>query len=136
MIFTHAALAFYTMREWGMPQQPMNYSDFQHLARLFTVGALDQDELEAFTTGRLLFGKRAEAYLRECRDLIAVLALGLDPMEPRPGAKALLMRSIHQQLSLRMKPRGGVATARDAIPLPEQPDPFEAPLSYKPSTRN
>lgn len=122
-----------------MPQQPMNYTDFQHLARLFVVGALDHDELEAFTTGRLLFGKRAEAYLRECRDLGAVLALGLDPMTPRPGSKAQLMQSIRQQLPLRSDPRHAApTTGRDGpqCTSPEMTDPFEAPLPYEASCRN
>ena len=72
----------------------MNYKDFQHLARLFVVGALDEDEMEEFRTGRRLFGTRAEDYITECRDLNAIFALSLRPRAPRPETKAKLLAQI------------------------------------------
>lgn len=72
----------------------MNYEDFQHLARLFVVGALDGDEMEEFQAGRRLFGPRAEAFLQECRKLNAAFALSLRPRPASPEVKAKLFARI------------------------------------------
>ncbi|MEI7958961.1 MAG: hypothetical protein WCI40_07615 [Verrucomicrobiota bacterium] len=72
----------------------MNFEEFQHLARLSIVGALDPDELVQFEGGRLEFGAEAEAFLDECRKLNAVFALSLHPCEPDPRTKARLFKQI------------------------------------------
>ena len=72
----------------------MTYEEFQQLARLFVVGALDDDEMEQFFTGRNLFGSRAEEFIRECRKLNSVFALSLQPKKPAPATKAKLMARI------------------------------------------
>ncbi len=72
----------------------MTYEEFQHLARLYVVGALDPDETEQFCAGRKLFGRRAEDFLRECRKLNSIFALSLSPRDPAPSAKARLLARI------------------------------------------
>ena len=72
----------------------MNFEEFQHLARLSVVGALDADEEAQFQAGRREFGAEAEAFLGECRKLNAVFALSLRPCEPDPRTKARLFARI------------------------------------------
>ncbi len=94
----------------------MNYEDFQHLARLFVVGALDEDELEEFHTGKRLFGSRAEEFIAECRKLNAVFALSLTPKPPLPETKAKLLARIRATPRYREK----LASSDEAaLPGPE-----------------
>ena len=72
----------------------MHFEEFQHLARLSIVGALDPDELAQFQAGRREFGAAAEAFLDECRKLNAVFALSLRPCAPDPRTKARLLARI------------------------------------------
>jgi hypothetical protein len=72
----------------------MTYEEFQQLARLFILGSLDAEEMERFHIARVCHGERAEAFLRECRDLAAALAVGLEPIPPAPETKARLMETI------------------------------------------
>jgi|GEM_PF-329869 len=81
----------------------MNYEDFQHLARLYVVGSLDDDELQEFETGRRLFGVRAEEFIKECRKLNSIFALSLRPRPASPGTKAKLMAQIRATPQYRQK---------------------------------
>ena len=72
----------------------MNYDEFQHLARLYVVGALDEDEMDLFCEGRLLFGDQAEDFIGECRKLNAMFALSLCPLNPHPSTKQKLLARI------------------------------------------
>ena len=72
----------------------MNFEEFQHLARLSIVGALDPDELAEFEAGRLEFGAEAEVFIHECRKLNVVFALSLHPCEPDPRTKARILARI------------------------------------------
>lgn len=72
----------------------MMFEEFQHLARLSVVGALDPDEILLFQAGRAEFGTEAEEFLAECRKLNAVFALSLRPCEPDPRTKARLFARI------------------------------------------
>jgi hypothetical protein len=74
----------------------MIFEEFQHLARLSVVGALDPDEAERFQAGRHEFGEEAERFLRECRKLNAVFALSLRPCEPDPRTKVRLLARIRE----------------------------------------
>ena len=65
----------------------MNFEDFEHLARLYVVGVLDDEELEQFREARREFGERAEDYIRECRNLSAAFALSLRPRAAQPATK-------------------------------------------------
>ena len=74
----------------------MQFEEFQHLARLSSIGKLDPDELEQFEAGRRAFGGRAEACINECRKLGTALALSLCPCEPDPMTKEKLFAKIRQ----------------------------------------
>jgi len=84
----------------------MNFEEFQHLARLSIVGALDPDEVAQFQAGRLEFGAKAEAFLDECRKLNAVFALSLRPCEPDPRTKARLFARIQENSATRKGTKG------------------------------
>ena len=74
----------------------MRFEEFQHLARLHVLGALEPDEAVCFEAARRCFGDRAEAFLCECRDLAAVFALSLQPVPPQLWTKARLLEKIRQ----------------------------------------
>ncbi len=74
----------------------MSFEDFQHLARLYVVGALDEGELLAFEEARRNLGEEAEAFIRECRQLSAAFALSLRPQAPRRDSKEKLMELIQK----------------------------------------
>jgi hypothetical protein len=98
----------------------MSFEEFQHLARLSVVGALDPDEVEQFEAGRRRYGEKAEAFLKECRKLNAVFALSLQPCEPDPKTKERLfelIRAMGQQPKenpdeLKLEPPVGFAFKR------------------------
>ena len=102
----------------------MTFEQFQHLARLSVVGALDPDEAEQFEAGRRLFGSDAERFLRECYDLSAVFALSLQACPPDPRTKQRLFECIRSaaqsQPRKKEKPQGNLNSGalRFQRPLP------------------
>jgi hypothetical protein len=72
----------------------MSFEEFQHLARLYVVGALELDELWHFEEGMRRFGDAAEKYVHECRRLESVFALSLRPGVVKDGAKSRLLSLI------------------------------------------
>ena len=74
----------------------MSFEDFQHLARLYVVGALDEEELLAFEAARRSLGEGAEDFIKECRQLSAAFALSLRPQAPRRDAKEKLLDLIEK----------------------------------------
>ena len=74
----------------------MNFEDFEKLARLFVVGALEEQEEAHFEAGRRLYGQRAEALIAEFRRLGTVFALSLRPHPPHPDTKRKILHAIHQ----------------------------------------
>jgi hypothetical protein len=74
----------------------MSFEEFQHLARLYVVGALDEDEMLAFERSRRDFGEAAEEFVKECRQLSAAFALSLRPQPTREDAKQKLMNMIRR----------------------------------------
>lgn len=72
----------------------MNFDEFQHLARLYVIGALDEEEMSSFEHGRKAFGPRADRFLTECRRLSSIFALSLHPQPPARDAKKKLMSLI------------------------------------------
>ena len=72
----------------------MTYEEFQHLARLFIVGSLDEEENEQFCAARIEFGRPAEAFILECQKLNTIFALSLRPMPPAPSTKQRLLARI------------------------------------------
>ena len=73
----------------------MNFEEFENKARLYVLGALDEEETARFQEARLKFGQEAEDFIRECRKLNSVFALSLRPNMPKPETKARLMARIH-----------------------------------------
>ncbi len=72
----------------------MTFEEFQNLARLYVVGALELDELSQFGEGLRHFGEAAEEYVDECRRLESVFALSLCPAPVKEDAKARLLAMI------------------------------------------
>lgn len=89
----------------------MTFEEFQHLARLSVVGALDPEEMEQFEIGRWAFGEEAERFLKECRKLNAVFALSLRPCEPNPRTKERLLARI------RAMSRKSWGSPREPLPM-------------------
>ena len=77
----------------------MNFEEFENKARLYVVGALDDDEAASFQAARAEFGARAEDLIRECRKLSSVFALSLRPHAPKADAKEKLLARIHAGLN-------------------------------------
>ncbi len=77
----------------------MSFDEFEHLARLFVLDALEEDERPAFEASRREFGSRAESVIEECRRLSAAFALALRPQPPKQEAKAKLMSLIQKSLA-------------------------------------
>jgi anti-sigma-K factor RskA len=76
----------------------MNFEEFEHLARLYVVGALDEDEMDRFVEARREFGEKAEAAITEFRRLNSVFALSLRPHAPKPETKHKLLDKIRESL--------------------------------------
>lgn len=76
----------------------MNFEEFENLARLYVVGALDEEEMNSFLAARRHFGARAEATITEFRRLNSVFALSLRPHAPRPDTKHKLLAKIRESI--------------------------------------
>ena len=76
----------------------MNFEEFENLARLYVVGALEDREEEAFHEARQNFGDRAEELIAEFRQLNSVFALSLRPHPPHPDTKRKLLQAIRQSM--------------------------------------
>jgi len=76
----------------------MSFQEFESKARLFVVGALDDDEEQEFVKARRRFGDRAEHLLADCHGLAAVFALTLRPLPARPEVKEQLFSLIRATL--------------------------------------
>lgn len=74
----------------------MNFEAFQNLARLYVVGALDEEDAVDFEKSRLAFGAEAEAFILECERLNAAFALSLRPLPPQPDTKQRLLDRIRE----------------------------------------
>ena len=76
----------------------MNFEEFENLARLYVVGALEDDEEEAFLEARKDFEDRAEEVIAEFRQLNSVFALSLRPHPPHPDTKRKLLQAIRMSM--------------------------------------
>jgi len=72
----------------------MNSPTFEHLARLYVVGALDEDELLEFERLRVEGGEEAERFICECERLSEAFALSLRPSAPCVTTKQKLLDRI------------------------------------------
>lgn len=78
----------------------MSFEEFENLARLYVVGALDGEEMEHFVQARRELGEQAEETINEFRRLNSVFALSLRPHAPRPDTKHKLLSMIQASLKL------------------------------------
>ena len=76
----------------------MNSEDFEHQARLYVLGAMDDDELVEFDRLRHDMGSEAERIIQECERLNSVFALSLRPTPPKPGTKQRLLDMVNAAL--------------------------------------
>jgi anti-sigma-K factor RskA len=76
----------------------MSFEEFENLARLYVVGALEADEIEEFRQVRQKLGRRAEEIISDCRKLNAAFALSLHPREPHPETREKLLDRIRDSI--------------------------------------
>lgn len=74
----------------------MSFEEFQNFARLYVVGALDENEMLEFDTARRQFGEAGEDFIRETRQLSTAFALSLRPQPTRKDAKERLLGLIRK----------------------------------------
>ena len=75
----------------------MSFEEFQNQARLFVIGALEQDETAEFEEARRHFGQKAENYIAECSSLSEAFALSLKPQKSSDHIKDQLMRMVRER---------------------------------------
>ena len=76
----------------------MNSEDFENRARLYVLGALDDEELAEFERMRSELGMEAERTIQECERLNSMFALSLRPTPPKPATKQRLLDMINGAL--------------------------------------
>ncbi len=96
----------------------MNFEEFENLARLYVVGALEDGEEEAFREAREGFGEQAEQVVAEFRKLNSVFALSLRPHPPHPDTKRKLLQAIRESMHGAWKTDGDESDC-DAAPACE-----------------
>jgi hypothetical protein len=72
----------------------MNSEEFEVRARLYVLGALDDEEIKEFELERHALGAEAERIIQECERLNSIFALSLRPTPPRPTTKQRLLDMI------------------------------------------
>jgi hypothetical protein len=72
----------------------MNFEQFQNQSRLYVIGALDPEELEAFEQARRKFGKKADDFISKCYALHEAFALSLRPAKSSDAIKERLMAMV------------------------------------------
>ena len=77
----------------------MNFDEFQNLARLYVIGALEDGEAEEFENARKAFGPSAEDFIAECYALHEAFALSLKPAKSSDGLKNRLMEMVRERKS-------------------------------------
>ena len=76
----------------------MSFEEFQNTARLYVIGALEPDEMEAFEQAREKFGEKAEDYIAECYALHEAFALSLRPAKSSTAIKERLMSMVRERM--------------------------------------
>ena len=89
----------------------MNSEDFENRARLYVLGALDDEELAEFEQMRRELGPKAERIIQECERLNSIFALSLRPTPPKPATKQRLLDMINGALGHPKKVSGDGKTA-------------------------
>ncbi len=75
----------------------MSFEEFQKAARLYVIGALEPDEMEAFEEAREQFGEKAENCIAECYALHEGFALSLRPAKSSAAIKERLMSMVRER---------------------------------------
>jgi hypothetical protein len=75
----------------------MSFEEFQKAARLYVIGALEPDEMEAFEEAREQFGEQAENCIAECYALHEAFALSLRPAKSSAAIKERLMSMVRER---------------------------------------
>jgi hypothetical protein len=75
----------------------MNFDEFQNQARLYVIGALEPEELEAFEQARKDFGQKAEDFVGECYSMHEAFALSLRPAKSSDALKDRLMAMVRNR---------------------------------------
>ena len=81
----------------------MNSEDFDSMARLYVLGALDDDELADFERLRHDMGQGAERVIQECERLNSMFALSLRPTPPKPSTKQKLLDMVQSAMAAQGK---------------------------------
>ena len=75
----------------------MSFEEFQNQARLYVIGALEEEETEAFELARKHFGQQAEDYISQCYSMHEAFALSLRPAKSSDALKDRLMNMVRQR---------------------------------------
>lgn len=75
----------------------MSFEEFQNQARLYVIGALEPEELEAFEEAREDFGQKAEDFITKCYSMHEAFALSLRPAKSSDALKDRLMSMVRNR---------------------------------------
>lgn len=75
----------------------MSFEEFQNRARLYVIGALENEESREFEEARAEFGQEAEDYIAECYRLHEAFALSLRPAKTSDALKERLMKMVRER---------------------------------------
>ena len=75
----------------------MSFEEFQNSARLYVIGALEPEELQAFEGARKRYGVAAEEFINQCYVLHEAFALSLKPAEASAAIKERLMSMVRER---------------------------------------
>jgi pyruvate-formate lyase len=75
----------------------MSFEEFQNCARLYVIGALEQEELQDFEASRKQYGAAAEEFINQCYTLHEAFALSLKPAKASTAIKDRLMSMVRER---------------------------------------
>ena len=81
----------------------MSSEEFESKARLYVLGALDDEELAQFEAERHSLGPVAERVIQECERLNSMFALSLRPTPPKATTKQKLLDMVNAALVAKSK---------------------------------
>jgi hypothetical protein len=75
----------------------MSFDEFQNQARLYVIGALEAEELQAFEDARKDLGQKGEDFIGECYTMHEAFALSLRPAKSSDALKDRLMSMVRNR---------------------------------------
>ena len=78
----------------------MNFEEFQSQSRLYVIGALELEEMEAFERERKKFGEKAEDFVTQCYVLHEAFALSLRSAKASAAVKERLMSMVRERVTV------------------------------------